>query len=409
MTTTPSASGGRRLSAPKVVLFSLIIAALTFAVLEVGARAYLRFARGYAGGEFQQYQFDPYKNILLTQNWRDLRGVSHNAQGFRRDRDVELEKAPDELRVFLMGASTAYGLGGMWPHLQTEFAVLDDSTTIDAYLERILASSLPGRRVQVINAGIPSIWTHHHLIYLNQTILRYAPDVILFLDGWNDHFHYDRSHDQFSSYAQTEQASRIMGPPTFASLARMNAWWLFRKSAFVHVVGRAVQAVLPALGRTPPPPMDVERAVVDAQWVFERNALRMIDRNALILRHEGIPTLFLMQPVLALERDRIDRMPEIERRLFAFNLEAERPGYEAFIRRLVPIVSERVRETVGAHGASYLDLTGIFTSPVGQIFTDYAHLTPTGNRIVAEHIAPEVTRLLTIRIAALTPDAASNR
>jgi hypothetical protein len=405
MTTTPPAASSARLSAGKITLFSLVLFALALGLLEGGAQIYLRLAKGYAGGEFQQYQFDPYKNILLTQGWRDLRGVSHNAQGFRRQDDVKPDKEPNVLRVFLMGASTAYGLGGMWPHLQTEYAVLDDSTTIDAYLERILADSFPGKQVEVINAGIPSIWTHHHLIYLNQTILRYDPDVVLFLDGWNDHFHYDRSHEQFASYAQTEQASRIMGPPTLRSLLRMNAWWLFRKSAFAHVAGRAMQGVLPAIGRQSPPPMDVARAIDDAQWVFERNALRMIDRNALLLRHEGIPTLFLLQPILALERDRLDRMPVIERKLFDFNLEAERPGYESYIRQIVPIVSARVKETVGAHGASYLDLTQIYSSPVGQVFTDYAHLTPTGNRILAEFIAPEVARLARVRMSTQARDS----
>ena len=93
-------------------------------------------------------------------------------------------------------------------------------------------------------------------------------------------------------------------------------------------------------------------------------------------------------------------MPDIERQLFDFNLTAERPGYEQYIRRIVPIVSERVRETVTPLGGSYLDLTAIYDRPMGQIFTDYCHLTPTGNRLLAEFILPEVVRLARVRIAA---------
>ena len=395
----PAAAG---LSLTKRFVFGMLLFGIVLTVLELGAQVYLRATRGYAGGEFMQYQFDPYKNIMLTPSWRDTRGVSHNAQSFRRTSPVTQQKASGTFRVILMGASTAYGLGGMWPHLQTEFAVLNDSTTIDSYLEPMLAAALPGLKVEVINAGIPSVWTHHHLIYLNQAILAYEPDLVLFLDGWNDHFFYSGDHDQFASYIQTEQASRIMGTPTIASLVRMNAWWLFRKSAFAHVTGRALQAVAPTLrgGGGPPPPIDPDSATAVATRTFDRNARKMIERNALILQHEGIPALFMLQPVLALERDRLARMPDIERRLFDFNLTAERPGYEQYIRRVVPIVSERVRETVTPLGGSYLDLTAIYDRPMGQIFTDYCHLTPTGNRLLAEFILPEVVRLARVRIAA---------
>jgi hypothetical protein len=375
----------------KVVAFSLVILTVFAAVLEIASNVYLRSARGYAGGEFLQYEFDPYKNIGLQRNWTDTRGVHHNAQGFRRTTDVAREKPEGTIRIFLMGASTAYGLGGMWPHLQEEFEVLDNSETIDAYLEQLLKQAWGTDRVEVINAAVPSIWTHHHLINLNQTILRYDPDMVLFLDGWNDHFFYSRSHDQFASYAYDEASNVIMGPPTVGALLRMNSWWLFRKSAFFHVVGRAAREVAPLLrGRTPPRPIDVEKAVEDVQWVFERNALQMIERNALILQAARIPAIFMLQPILAIERDRIGRMPEIERRLFEFNLEAWAPGYEEFMRGAVPPISRRIAETVTPLGAGYLDMTGIYATSKGQIFTDYAHLTPEGNRILAERLLPEI-------------------
>ena len=388
------------LSLTKRIVFGAVLLFIVLAVAELGANLYLRVTRGYAGGEFMQYQFDPYKNIMLTPSWRDTRGVSHNGQGFRRRTEVSRVKDAGTFRVILMGASTAYGLGGMWTHLQDDYAVLDDSTTIDVYLERLLVGAFPGKNVEVINAAIPSIWTHHHLIYLNQTILKYDPDLVLFLDGWNDHFFFGRGHDQFASYVQTEQASRIMGEPTLKSLVRMNAWWLFRKSAFVHVTGRAVQSLLPALFGGPAPwPIEPDSATAIATDVFDHNARKMIERNALILKHEGVPVLFMLQPILALERARLTRMPEIERRLFEFNLAAERPGYEEYIRRIVPIVSERVRESVTPLGGSYMDLTGIYDDAVGQVFTDYCHLTPMGNRLLAEHILPELIRLGNRRLA----------
>lgn len=377
----------------KKALFSGILLLVFFGILEGMAQVYLRAYRGYGGEAFLQYQFDPYKNIHLSRSWTDTRGVVHNEQGFRESESVALAADEGTYRIVLMGASTAYGLGGMFPHLQNDYPVLDNSETIDTYMEEILTDALPYERVEVINAGIPSIWTHHHLIYLNQTILRYEPDLILFLDGWNDHFHTDPGHDQFAAYAQTEQAQAIMGPPTISSLVRANLWWWFRKSAAVQVTGRVVRDIRTALAGTDSPPVHVEEALENVQVVFRDNALRMIDRNAAILSHEGIPAIFLLQPMLILERDRLDRMPEIERALFDFNVEWQ-DGFEEFMVRATPMISGMIEETVTPQGHRYMDLTAIYPESEGQIFTDYAHLTPEGNRILATVVSDEIIEML---------------
>lgn len=390
----------------KKVAFSLTLLLMVFALLEFGSGLYLRATTGYAGGAFQQYEFDPYKSIGLSRDWIDTRGVlRHNSQGFRRDEDVAREKPEGTFRVFLMGASTAYGTGGLWPHLQREYEVLDNSETIDAYLEPMLRERLNADDVEVINAAVPSIWTHHHLINLNQTILGFDPDLILFLDGWNDQFFFDPRHDQFASYAYGEQATVIMGPPTIGSLLRMNGWWLFRKSAFFHVVSRAGREAKLLISRPErAPALDVPRAIELHREVFESNALKMLERNALILQHEDIPTLFMLQPILALERERQERMPDIEKRLFEFNIEAWPPGYEDFIRVAAPYVAERTRESVEGLGASFLDLTELFETSDGQIFTDYVHLTPEGNEVIADRMAEEIVSMLAGRQPELVRD-----
>jgi hypothetical protein len=392
MPTDPQ-TAGHPLSLWKKVAFSGVLVVVVLGTLEIVSQVYLRAARGYAGGEFLQQQFDPYKNIRLTEGWEDTRGVRHNPQGFRRTEETEREKPAGTFRIFLMGASAAYGTGGLWPHLQRDYEVIPNEHTIDAFIETMLGDALPEyERVEVINAAIPSIWTHHHLIYLNQTVLRYDPDLILFLDGLNDHFYYHPEHDQFAGYVYTEQSHVIMGPPTVRSLIRMNGWWLFRRSAFAHVAIRAGQGLATVVrGRQGDTvPIMVDQAVESLQEVFRSNALTMIERNALILRREGIPALFMLQPMLILERENVDRMPEIERRLFDFNVGSTQPNYEEYMRRATPIVADMVRETVEPLGGRFLDLTGIFERSDGQIFTDYAHLTPEGNRILATHVVEAI-------------------
>lgn len=374
----------------KRVLFSSFVIVLAGSILELSATWYLKRFEGHDGEHLLQYEFDPYKNVLPTRNYVNTRGIHHNSQGFRRLTEVRLQKPPGTYRIFLLGGSTAYGTGGLWPHLQHDYAYLNDSQTIAAYLERHLAAALPGKNVEVINAAIPSTWTHHHLIYLNQTILRYDPDMVLFLDGFNDFFFFDESHDQFSSYSYKEHSYVIMGDPTLYSLAYMDSWWLFRKSAFANVTMKALRTLKQLLAPKPDrTPLDVEKSLAGLKHVFPRSALTMQRRLGLILRDEGVTAVFLLQPLLILERDH-KPMPPIERQLFDFNVSSYLPNYEAFMHSAVPYIRDQEESMARDVGAHFIDLTGIYARVPEQIYTDYCHLTPFGNALLARYVGQRI-------------------
>ena len=390
---TPEPSNPIGISRRKLILVILGICVLLFALAEGGTRLYLRKTRGYDGAHLYQFAFDPYKNILPTPNYVDTRGVRHNSMGFRRSTEVSVRKPPDTYRIFLMGASTAYGLGGLWPHIDNRYPVLQNTETIDAYLEEMLRAELPGRNVEVINAAITSSWTHHNLIYLNQTILRYQPDMVLLLDGYNDFYFFKEGHDQFEGYTYSLPSRVILGEPTLGSLAYANGWWLFRKSALVHQLARGAGNLRRQLARRPArTPIDVEKAVATHQRIFRSNALKMEERSGLILRNEGTIPVFILQPMLALERDR--KLTDVERRLFEFGINAYLPNYEPFLKRAVEFVRTSEAEMAERVGGEFIDLTGIFKTAEGQIYTDYAHLTPRGNEIAARHIGERILPLI---------------
>lgn len=399
MNNQPSSSGTVVLSRRKKIAFTIILLLIAFTVLEVAARFYLRKTQGYSGGPLLQYVFDPYKNVAPTPNFVDLRGLRHNAQGFRRSTDVTREKPAGTFRIFLMGGSTAYGTGGLWPHIEPRYPILKNTETIDAYLEQIFSERFPGTRFEVINAAIPSIWTHHHLIYLNQTILKYNPDMVILLDGYNDFYHFQPGHDQFASYAYQEHSRIIMGEPTLKSLAYVNMWWLGRKSAFAHVALRQARVIKQFIFRPhgEREPINVDSAMAGLQRNFPANALKMVERIAALLQQEKVEAAFVLQPMLVLERDRPNLTP-MEQKLLEFNVQSYLPNYEPFMKRAVPYVSALEKETVERFGAVFLDATGIYRNASEQIFTDYVHLTPEANRMLALYIANGVQCRIAARL-----------
>jgi hypothetical protein len=103
--------------------------------------------------------------------------------------------------------------------------------------------------------------------------------------------------------------------------------------------------------------------------------------------------------MLILERDRVSPSP-IERQMFEFNVNSYLPNYETFMRLSTPWIAAREKAMTERVGATYLDLTGVFKTVEGQVYTDYCHLTPHGNEVVAAAIEQTITPMIQSRIAA---------
>jgi len=130
-----------------------------------------------------------------------------NQQGFREDEPVPLAKPKDEIRIFLLGGSTAFG---QWsPNNQATLAsklearlnerVAQQKRSPEKYRPTVLpyyktdldkALTLPLRirdgEYHVINAAVPGYTSGNELAQLALQILPYSPDVVLVLDGYTD-------------------------------------------------------------------------------------------------------------------------------------------------------------------------------------------------------------------------------
>lgn len=130
-----------------------------------------------------------------------------NSQGFRDDQDLPLAKPKDEIRIFIIGGSTAFGQGNK-----------SNQDTISYNLEKLLNNRVndqrknpdnyypdefpfyPSSRVKalakkpkikqgqyrVINAAVPGYTSGNQLALLMLEISPYKPDLIIVLDGYGD-------------------------------------------------------------------------------------------------------------------------------------------------------------------------------------------------------------------------------
>ena len=377
----------------KLVAYSLMLL-LGASVLEVASCSYLQVFEGYDGAHLITYDFDEYKNITPAPNYHNTKGIHHNAQGFREDVDTPREKGANTYRIFIMGGSTAYGLQSMSRYGQEKYSVLRNSETIDTYLEEYLRGKVGDRKVEVIKAAITSQYSHHHLIYINQTVLKYDPDMVVFIDGFNDYFQYGKGFDQFRDYGYQERAHLYIGPPTIEAWMGYSGWWLFRKSHFVHLASKTLRPIWIAIKSAGQDRVhiDVDSALHNLEINAKANFMKMVERNSLILRHEGVAPVFVLQPEIVFTQSKV--LSPLERQIYEELDQQWQENFVEFKNKARPRVVEYLQQSTTRTGSVFLDTTDIFGGLEEDAYTDYCHLTPRGNKRLAERIGERILPLL---------------
>jgi hypothetical protein len=96
--------------------------------------------------------------------------IKTNSQGLRSD-EVNLEKDPSVYRILILGDSFAFGEG------------VEVKDRFDRPLKDL---QLPGKVVEVVNAGVMGYGTDQELLYFTQKGLNLRPDLVILMSYEND-------------------------------------------------------------------------------------------------------------------------------------------------------------------------------------------------------------------------------
>src|ERR1700733_9398315 len=378
-----------------LVAYNIAFVCAAFAVAEYTAR---KVTYGQLGSPGRQTE-------LILDRWTAFRnnpdyksgGVQLNQDGFRRDRNVSIEKPADTVRIFLLGGSVAYGGETLYPEIDDHWRI-DNRQTIDHYLETRLNSTFPSKRWEVINASVKGYFLNQDLALFLSTVERYKPDYLILLDGVNDIFAMLRTpenEDAYSAAGLGEEFSTLTRPDAL-SLRMMAMTWLADNSALYRsiresvaqrnrvrarqaIAGRSAAHLHPAFASLP---ADDQRHVDAATRRLGNytHTVRQIHRLAAL---DGTEALFVLQPQIAVTRKPLTGG---ETRLFDYWSKVDGPLYVYGFQTLYPQLSAQLTSAEQTDGYRLLDLTDVFDHSGLQTFTDYCHLTPAGNQIVADAI-----------------------
>lgn len=388
--------GVRRRVTYALIMFGFVALVLG-GMAELGARFYL--GRVLEKSTQRKFRFNSYRVYEHVPGFREGDGVRDwiviDEHGFRRTESVAKQKPPNTFRVFLLGGSAAHGISSAPPYPVRH---IYPDETVDAHLEAKLEALSDGRDVEVINAAVTGYQVFQHTAYLTSELLDYAPDLVVFLDGANDHYVNNPEHQYQGDFVYQFWKRRLQRPSAVGLFDYASLWASRHSALFRGAFAWRLQK-----------DARVNRSEVDAVVTYETEAellsghraaarrgfLRAIEANLVILNAAGVDVIVALQPMLVLRDPAM--LSDAERAFL-------RP--QPHIVDLYPTVVDEVRAVAEENGADFVDTNPAFDAPAHrgrQLLIDYCHLSPEGGEVVADVLLPLVHGKMRTRIAALAP------
>lgn len=283
-----------------------------------------------------------------------------NSMQFRYARELDVPKPPHVIRVFFVGASTAFGV-----------AATSNDTTIGGYLEKYLNDALldQGVRCEVVTAAACAWASTHERILIENRLIELEPDVVISFSGHNDVFWAATGH---------------------------NAFWFrgFQDDFFLALVNAAlaVHSAEQFSNHNPgaEPPIGPSEATLRLMRnvAFSHHALATV----------GADYIFALQPVLEVSRK--VRTPREQRVAEAVSQYPQSVQVGVFYRHFRPAL-QRLEQP----GFQFVDATTAFDGCDDKIdlFIDRTHFGDRANDLIARHLCGRVLSLIKERLAKSKP------
>lgn len=379
----------------KNIHYVLFLCCFTLLVAELSARYYL--SNVVEKSSNRKFQFDSYRIYSHIPNFTEGNEsgnwITINEQGFRRKSPVEKHKKEGTYRVFFMGGSAAHGISSSRP-----FPVVHvyDNQTIDAYLEKLLAEKFPEKKIEIINVAVTGYKITQHTPYLLSELLDYDPDMVIFFDGYNDHFNFNVNDHIYRDNIYQYWKPRLQQPSVdglwdyfalwcsdFSGLARGYVAWKSQKDAFSRYV------------KLPKPKSKFSSGeLIDGYMQVRKSGyLRAVEANLSLLKANEIETIVCLQPGLIFRSEEIRSAKEEGLMEWVTNC-SHRPI-------IYPYIKQDLEKLSNEFQVDFVDMIPEFSKPstAGKdLFIDYCHLTAEGGELAAEVLLPYVSNYLQPRV-----------
>jgi hypothetical protein len=371
------------------------------------------------------HRFSQYRNFELNPNYRGrkLRTAgqkTHSSDGFRRNSSISIEKPSNVIRIFYMGGSQLYGSNASTMSGFPFHRDLLNSEGIDKISEDLLNKKLKNSNIEfkaeVINAGVVSYQTFQHLFYIMEKIYQYSPDFIVCLDGHNDFYIADPTHNHLldsSGLMESNLADNLNKRSFMFALYVMvrslsqYSYFLSSMERLLHqsiVFGWAAaqdnlinQQPLSQPSQSLKKEKNTTLANLFSQYpIYAKNTfLRSYKLIQQLGKHYGFKTLVFLQPEVVFEN--VNNLGAKDLNIREITIQQydslkqanARINYDLKVRSAI---REMLPDLFHEYDIPFHDIAELASpeEPKTQLYIDYTHLTPEGARRTGTKMANKI-------------------
>lgn len=348
-----------------------------------------------------------------------------NEQGWRETVSIPQQKPSNEIRIFILGGSSAFGYYNR--NNQDTIAqkleqrlnqrVEEQQAQPNQYQPKVLPFYEPDRlrllkktprlregNYQVINAAVPGYTSGNQLAQLALDILPYNPDLIIVMGGYKDLM---LSSEQSFADIPLVETYLSNAPQHFRAYLRkpLNNWG--QKSDLVQMATSWMETPpVPTtentlvLNQNPTKPLvsylpQQPSELVERVQRYRQNHLQMVRLTA----GAGIPLISAVQPEITGRN--LENLPrqeqEIINELGKEYLQEVRNAYTELRKANAQL------EEIFPNNVDSLNLYPIYSDFPNQAFTNPIHLTAEANAMAAEHLYEKITQVPKMQIVPREP------
>lgn len=269
--------------------------------------------------------------------------ININSYGFRGP-EISKEKAPDVIRIFVIGGSTTFGVGST-----------SDHTTIPGYLQQLFDNADLSYQIEVVNAGVPAMHSASEVKLVKEKIIEFSPDILVVYDGWNEVYHdfsiYNETSKNLSSYTKfLKNINQIYRTPDILYMIRMQ-FMQQHPDTFNKIFN------------------DENGLAKSKIWADRWKNICGIGNE------KGFKTIVILQPFLGTGNKTLTNE---ELMIFKFyGLEKAVSSYENYFNAM---------QSLNNICTKTADLRNVFDKIKGPLYMDEAHVSDKGNRLVADEL-----------------------
>jgi lysophospholipase L1-like esterase len=277
--------------------------------------------------------------------------ISINNYGFR-GLETTVEKSEDVFRIIMIGGSTLFGHGSS-----------SNETTIPGYLQDIINKNQKSKNIEVINAGVNSLYSFTETYHIKNSLIKFNPDIIINYGGWNDadYFEEDPKINSLEEDTQFKFKNYPFYRTPFVIFTLLFSEQ-YKEEAFDKVYNQRdnfPEKVIP---------------VWKERWLEVCN----------LGNENNFSTIIAVQPMIHTGNK---PMTDYERKFFTQtihdnNVKINFNGFVESFNELDNICQKTI------------DLRNVFDTTEKAIYWDKGHMTDLGNKIIAEKLYEEISPLL---------------